>query len=116
MSWVTVIWSMGAGACLTLAIIQFIIWWHDRTALANLAFSVLAVSAASFAAVELQLMRAQTPEQFGIAARWMHVSAWVAVVSLVCFVRLYLHAGRRWLAGTVIGIRTLSLILNFTFW
>src|SRR5262249_28837733 len=53
--------------------------------------------------------------QFGIAARWMHVSAWVAVVSLVCFVRLYLHAGRRWLAGTVIGIRTLSLILNFTF-
>jgi PAS domain S-box-containing protein len=115
MSWVTVIWSLGAGACLTLAVIQFVVWWQDRTALANLAFSVLAVSAASFAAVELALMRSQTPEQFGIAARWMHVSAWMAIVSLVCFVRLYLHAGRRWLAWAVIGVRTLSLILNFTF-
>ena len=115
MSWVTVIWSVGAGACLTLAVIQFVVWWQDRTALASLALSLLAVAAASFAAVELALMRAQTPEQFGIAMRWVHVSTWVAMVSLVCFVRLYLHAGRRWLAWAVIGVRTLSLILNFTF-
>jgi len=106
---------MGAGACLTLAVIQFIVWWRDRTASANLALSVLAIAAASFAAVELALMRAQTPEQFGMAVRWMHVSAWVAIVSLVCFVRLYLRAGRRWLAWAVIALRTFSLILNFIF-
>jgi len=41
MSWVTVIWSVGAGACLTLAFLQFIVWWKDRSARANLVFSVL---------------------------------------------------------------------------
>jgi two-component system sensor kinase FixL len=110
MSWITVIWSVGSGACLTLAFIQFVVWSRNRTAQANLAFSVLAI-----AAMELALMRAETPEQFGTAARWIHVPAWVIVASLVVFVRLYLRAGRRWLAWTVIGVRTLSLILNFVF-
>ena len=115
MSWVTVIWSIGTGACLTLAFIQFVVWWKNRAARANLAFSVLAMAVAALAALELVLMRAETPEQFGTLARWVHVPAWVIVVSLVAFVRLYLRAGRRWLAWAVIGVRTLSLILNFVF-
>jgi PAS domain S-box-containing protein len=36
-------------------------------------------------------------------------------VSFVAFVRLYLHAGRRWLAGSIYTLRTLALILNFIF-
>jgi two-component system, LuxR family, sensor kinase FixL len=115
MSWITFIWSVGVGACLTLAFIQFVVWCRNRTARANLAFSVLAIAVAALAALELALMRAQTPEQFGTAARWIHVPAWVIVASLVAFVRLYLRAGRRWLAWAVIGVRTLSLILNFVF-
>jgi hypothetical protein len=115
MNWVTVIWSVGGGACLTLAFIQFIVWCKNRSARANLAFSALAVAVAALAALELALMRAETPEQFGTVARWMHVPAWVIVASLVAFVRLYLRAGRRWLAWAVIGVRTLSLILNFVF-
>ena len=113
MSWVTVIWSVGAGACLTLAFLQFIVWWKDRSARANLVFSVGAVAVAVFAALELALMRAETPEQFGSVARWIHVPGWVLIVSIVAFVRLYLNAGRRWLAWTVVAVRTLSLILNF---
>src|SRR5215470_11925646 len=115
MSWVAVIWSMGAGACLTLALMHIVVWWKDKTAQANLVFSVLAVAVASFAALELALMRAETPEQFGTVMRWVHVSAWIAIASLVGFVRLYLRAGRRWLAWTVVSLRTLSLILNFSF-
>ncbi|MGE5213976.1 MAG: PAS domain S-box protein [Nitrospirota bacterium] len=113
MSWVTVIWSIGAGACLTLAFLQFIVWWKDRAALANLVFSFGAVAVAVFAALELALMRAQTPEQFAIAARWIHVPAAVLIVSIVVFVRLYLNAGRRWLAWAVVAVRTLALVLNF---
>src|SRR5438093_4024682 len=113
MNWVTVIWSIGAGACLTLAFLQFIVWWKDRSARANLVFSVGAVAVAVFAALELALMRAETPEQFGSVARWIHVPGWVLIVSIVAFVRLYLNAGRRWLAWTVVAVRTLSLILNF---
>lgn len=115
MNWVTVIWSLSAGACLTLAFLQFIVWCKDRAARANLAFSVLAIAVVALAALELALMQAETPEQFGTVARWIHVPAWVIVVSLVAFVRLYLRAGRPWLAWAIIGVRTLSLILNFVF-
>src|SRR5712691_2486558 len=115
MSWITVIWSVGGGACLTLAFIQFIVWWKNRAARASLVFSVLAIAVASFAPLELALMRAQTPEQFGQVVRWLHLPVWVMIASLVAFVRLYLRAGRPWLAWTVVGVRTLSLILNFSF-
>jgi PAS domain S-box-containing protein len=113
MSWVTVIWSISAGACLTLAFLQFIVWCKDRTARANLVFAVGAVAVAVFAGLELALMRAETPAQFGTVARWIHVPGWVLIVSIVAFVRLYLNAGRRWLAWTVVAVRTLALILNF---
>src|SRR5436190_11500241 len=113
MSWVTVIWSIGSGACLTLALMHVVVWWKDRAARANLVFSVMAIAVAAFAALELALMRAETPEQFGIAVRWVHVPVWFIIASLVIFVRLYLRAGRQWLAWVVVGLRTLSLILNF---
>ena len=115
MNWVTVIWSMGSGACLTLALIHVVVWWKDRAARANLVFSAMAIAVAAFAALELAMMQAQTPEQFGSDVRWVHVPVWVIIVSLVIFVRLYLKAGRQWLAWTVVGVRTLSLILNFIF-
>src|SRR4030095_15226316 len=113
MSWVTVVWSIGAGACLMLAFLQFIVWWKDRAARANLVFAVGAVAVAAFAGLELALMRAETPAQFGTVARWIHVPGWVLIVSIVAFVRLYLKAGRLWLAWTVVAVRTLALILNF---
>ena len=115
MSWVTVIWSIGSGACLTLALMHVVIWCKDRAARANLLFAIMATAVAVFAALELAMMRAETPGQFGVAVRWLHVPAWVVVASLVGFVRLYLRAGRRWLAWTVVGVRTVSLILNFIF-
>src|SRR6516225_3562887 len=116
MSWVTVIWSMSAGACLTLAFLQFIVWWKDRAARANLVFAFGAVAVAIFAALELALMRADTTAQFDTITRWIHVPAWVLIVSIVAFVRLYLNAGRRWLAWTIVAVRTLALILNFVLW
>jgi hypothetical protein len=67
---------------------------------------------AGFAGFELWMMRAETPAAFGTAVRWGHAPIWVVFVSLVGFVRLYLRAGRLWLAC---GLRTLSLILNFVF-
>ena len=35
MSWVTVIWSMVASACLTLSAIYLLVWWSNRTAWAE---------------------------------------------------------------------------------
>ena len=113
MSWVTIIWSMTASACLTLAAVNLLVWCKKRTEWANLLFSLTAAAAAGMAYCELWMMRAETPGQFGTALRWLHVAAWVIILSLIGFVLLYMRAGRPWLAWTICCLRTLSLLLNF---
>jgi len=113
MSLITILWSMSAAACLTLAAITFIVWLKDRRALANLLFSLFATGTAAFAFCELRMMQAGTPAEFATVLKWGHVAVWLLVVSLVGFVGLYLKAGRLWLAWLVCGLRTLALVLNF---
>jgi two-component system sensor kinase FixL len=113
MSWVTVIWSMIAAACLTLAAIHLLIWWQRRAVGANLLFSLTATAVAAYAVIELRLLHAETPAEFATALRWLHVPTWVLTVSLVGFVRLHLRAGRLWLAWTFFALRTVALLLNF---
>jgi two-component system, LuxR family, sensor kinase FixL len=113
MSLVTILWSMSASACLTLAGIHLLVWWGDRTGLANLSFSLLATATAGWTFCELSMMRAESPAEFAIVLKWGHVAVWLLVVSLVAFARIYLKAGRAWLAWTVLGLRTLALVLNF---
>lgn len=107
---------MGGAACLVMALIHAVVWWKDRAVRPNVVFAVMALAVALFSMFELALMRAETPEQYDLIVRWIHAPAWVIVVCILGFVRLYLRAGRRWLAWTVVGVRTLSLILNFVFW
>jgi two-component system, LuxR family, sensor kinase FixL len=113
MSPITIIWSMIAAACLTLAVINLLVWCRSRTAWANLFFSLTAASIAVFTFFELWMMRAETPEEFGTAMRWAHVPMLFWLVSTTWFVRFYLGAGRRWLAWAICGLRTLSLLPNF---
>src|SRR5436309_1798012 len=113
MSWVTVIWSMSASACLTLALIHGFIWWQQRNAWANLLFTLAALGTAAFAGCELAMMRAGTPAAFASAMGWAHVAVWVIFVSLVGFVRLYFNAGRPWLGWIACALRTFSLFPNF---
>jgi len=107
MSWVTIIWAMIVSAGLTLVLV----WWGRREPRANLLFSPLAVAVAVLAGCEFWMMRAETPAAFSMALRWLHAPTWSWIVSLVRFVRLYLRAGRLWLALMVSGVRTLSLII-----
>ena len=115
MSWITIVWSMNAAACLTLAGIYLLVWWKQRENWEHLVFSFTAVAGAALTAFELALLRAQTTAQYGELLRWVQLPVWVLVVSLVVFVRLYLRAGRPWLAWSVCGVRTLVVILNFIF-
>jgi PAS domain S-box-containing protein len=113
-SLVTVIWSMIASACLTLAGIQLLVWCKTHNAWPNLLFSLTAVSTAAFAFCELRMMRASTPAEFGSTLKWGQVPVWLLVVSLVGFVRVLLKAGRPSLAWTVCGLRTFALLLDFS--
>ena len=115
MSWIIILWSMNAAACLTLAGISLLVWCKQRENWVHLVFSFSAVAAAAIAGLELAMMHAKTVGQYEALVRWIHVPTWVLIVSFVSFVRLYLHAGRPWLAWTICGLRTLVLVLNFIF-
>ena len=113
LSWVTALWLMMSSACLTLAGMYFLIWLKDRRDWAHGLFSLSAASMAAFAICELWMMRAATPGELMIALRWAHVPLFVWLVSTTWFVRVYLRAGRLWLAWTILIVRTVMLVFNF---
>ena len=115
MSWITMLWSMDAAFCFTLAGIYLLVWCKQRDGWVYLLFSCSALAAGVIACLELTAIRAETPAQFGALLRWAHLPVWILIVSIVWFVRLYLRAGRPWLAWSVCGLRTLALVLNFLF-
>jgi PAS domain S-box-containing protein len=113
MNWVTVIWSMTAGICLTLAALHLLVWLRARDSWMNAVFSISALAAAACAGLELVLMHSQTPAQWGEVLRWTLLPSSVLVISLVWFIRLFLGAGRTWLAWLICGVRALVLALDF---
>jgi two-component system sensor kinase FixL len=115
MSWITIVWSMNAVACLTLAAIYLLVWCKQRKSWVYLVFSCSAVAAATLAVFELALMRAETTAHYAMLLRWVALPVSVLIVSLAVFVRLYLHAGRPWLVWSICGLRIIVPILNFVF-
>ena len=113
MSWVTVIWSMVAGASLAMALPHVFIAVKQRGAWVNLFFAIAALAVAGMAAAEVAMMHAQTTEQFGRALQWAHLPAFVIVVAIFGFVRLYFGTGRMWLGGAACVLRFVSLVINF---
>jgi len=75
-----------------------VVWCKQRDNWVHLLFSCSAIAAAAISAFELWMTNARTVEQYELLVRWIHVPTWLLIVSFVAFVRLYLHAGRGWLA------------------
>jgi len=113
MNLIAVVWSMAAGAALTLAVVHLLVWAFDRTARANLMFSIIALAVAGMAPTELGMMQAGSPEEYGLWVRWFHVPLFFAIVGMVLFVPLHLGTGRAWLAWLVVGMRSVVLVGNF---
>ncbi len=104
---------MIASACLTMALVHVLVWWRQREVRANGLFALTAVTAVIFSAGEIWMMRAGTVEEYGRAVWWTHIPVFIMLVSLVGFVRVYLQAGRLWLAWAIFGTRALTVIVNF---
>ena len=62
MSWITVVWSINVGACLTLAAIYLAVWCKQRESWVHLLFSCSAIAAAAICAFELGILNARTVE------------------------------------------------------
>ena len=114
MHWLTIIWSVSASACLTLALIHLGIWLKGRSNLAHLLFSIVAISVAGVGVGEMLMLGASTPEEFGLYMRWTHVPLFVTFVSIVGFIHVYFGTGRTWLWWAVVVVRSVVLIVNFS--
>src|SRR5688572_6780975 len=113
MSVTAIIWSMAAAAALTLGVVHALVWVTDRSARANLMFSLVAMVFACMAPFELRLMHSQTPEEYGFWVRWIHVPLFFGITGTILFVRLYFGTGRIWLAWLIIALRCVVLAGNF---
>ena len=113
MNGVTVLWSMNAAACLTLAGIHLLVWSRAREKWGHLLFSTCAVAVVGVAVCEWLIIHAADVESMGRSLWWAQVAVWGVFVSLVGFTRSYLRAGQPWLAWAVVGARTVVLGLNF---
>src|ERR1700730_18187704 len=99
MSWIIVGWSMNATACLTLASFYCAVWCKQRENRVHLVFLYSALAAAAISAFELYMLNAETVARHEPLAHWIHMPTVVLALSLslVAFVRLYLHAEQAWL-------------------
>src|SRR3954470_5456030 len=104
---------MLASACLTLAAIHVLVWLRNHPAWPSFFFALLCFGTAGLAFGEAWVMQARTPQEYGAVVRWLHLPIFLVLAALVGFVYVHLGAGRLWLAWTVIGLRLLSLMLNF---
>jgi len=114
MNGVTIVWSLVAGVSLTLALIHFPVWLRRRGAWNSALLTSTALGTAGLAFSELSMMMARTPEDYGRALQLAHVPVWITMVSMVGFMHVALKPRYRWIGWTVIGLRTVSLALNFS--
>jgi len=113
MNWITIICSMIAASCLTVAGIHLLVWLRSRRAWSNLLLSNCALTAAAIVGFDIALMHSRSATESAALLRWMYLPLSWGLVSLLLFVRQYLEAGRDWLLWTAIGVRVVTLVLNF---
>jgi PAS domain S-box-containing protein len=112
---ITIIWSMTAAACLTLAGIQIMVVIQKKTDLWQLLFVSAAVSAAVMAWFELSLMHTTTVDEAVFLVRWAQVPFGILLMSIVWLVALQLRPKNFFLAWLAAAMRIAVLVLNFSF-
>ena len=112
MSWVTFIWALVLGACVIMALPHLLIGVKAR-AWENLFFVLAALSVAGIAYGELAIMYSRTPEEIGRAIQWTHIPVFFIYVGIIGFVGSYFGTGRRWLGLASVGVRLITLAINF---
>jgi two-component system sensor kinase FixL len=112
MSWVTFIWALVFGACVTMALPHLLIGIKGK-AWQNLFFVLTALAVGCIALGELVMMHSRTIEKIGRAHQWTHVPIFFLSLGIVGFVRTYFGTGRLWLGMAACAARLVSLVINF---
>ena len=114
MSWVTFIWALVLGACVTMALPHLFVG-VKRRAWENLLFTITAFAVAGIAFGELTIMHSRTADAIGRAIQWTHIPVFFLSLGIMGFVRSYFGTGRLWLGIAAVGARLLALAINFAF-
>lgn len=104
---------MVSAAMLAIAVLQVRMCFDRRKGATHIFFVIAACSFATYALFERAMMLAETPHEYGLLLRWVHLSIWSGIVFTALFIHSYLEPGRQWLLWLIIAFRSLSLILNF---
>jgi hypothetical protein len=73
MGFVTILWSMGAAAALTLAALCGLAWLGERRDLGRLIFLFIALGAVAGMRCEVGMMHAATAGEYAQWLRWYHL-------------------------------------------
>lgn len=114
MSWITVIWSAGMGACLVLALMHLLVWCRDRRSFANLFFPVIALGIIAMGACELETMRTGSTDVYLETVRLGHLLFGIVVPASLLFVHCLFGTGNRPLLALAIGLRAAAVVANYT--
>ncbi|HWS76865.1 MAG TPA: PAS domain S-box protein [Thermomonas sp.] len=113
MDWIDLAWTMMCTAALSLSAIHLLVWFKRRDRLAHLAFALAGLSLAAAGLIEVSSFRAETASEYAALVRWYHVPMFIALVSLMLFVRWQFNAGRLWLVILFCVLRLAVLAANF---
>src|SRR5450432_2666256 len=114
MNWIDILWPMVSSASLTLGLIHFLVWRNDKSLRGHLMFSVAAACVSSLAIFELLLMRASSVSEYTSILLWANVPVGVLIVALTLFVHWRFEAGSILLLWTILVMRLLCFVINFT--
>ena len=105
---------MISAAMMTLAGIHLRMCFDRRLGRRHMLFVASALSMALFALFERAMMQAETPAEFEVLTRWIHVVAGPGLIFTGLFMRTYMPPGRDWLLWSVVILRAIAFVLNFT--
>jgi signal transduction histidine kinase len=114
MGLVTIFLSISAGASIALAAGCLFLWLMDRRDPVSLMLFIFSAAASATIFVELGMLHSATVAEYGAWARWHHLPAFFSLSGQILFVYFYLRRARLWLAGTLIVMRLIVLIVNFS--
>src|ERR1700741_3372594 len=98
MNWITFLWPMIIGACVTLGLISLRIALNEGRRAPHLFFSFIAFAVAAISMLELLLMRTTDLAEYDVLLRWAVVPVFIMVASIAGFIWTFFHTGHKWLA------------------
>jgi two-component system, LuxR family, sensor kinase FixL len=114
MNWMSLIWPMMAGTCLTLACIHLRLSFERGVKrMPHIYFVCAALAVGVISCLELELMRTTDVETYNSILSWASLPIAVMVISVTGYVATFMRAGHHWLAIMVVVLISVAEGANF---